>query len=727
MNIKIGNQYLDFNADIEIERQVKLFEEAATTNGDFSYDFTIQATGKNRGIFQLFSIDQGIKTIYQKIPSIIESAPGTPIYFGFIKVEKDRDYEIDCSFFSGNSNWFNELNFSLRDFDLSIYDVDWDKASITARETATTGVIFPVINTGAMDTRSYVNWHIDDFHPFIYVRSVINTLLNRSGIKLDGDILQDWRFNHLITSNSNASTPQEEINDRSVKVNKSSTQTITGGTSTTVVTFPNTTGDFYPGDLWASDEFTADYQILIDVDITITITAGVGDFGGIILFKNGSPLTINGNIVSLVFGGTGAADEKSLSVPDILLDAGDVLDVRGFAVTDDIDIDEGDLKIIPTKIYNVFTKLLLPDVPAKEFVAGIFALFNTVIDYNGITKVLTVNLFKSIIREDELDISQYVNPSSIEHDYTELMENYGQENRFLYEESGSEAAEKYNENNPNPYGSGVLDSENELSVDTVDIFTSDFIGVIEDIKNPFKTFLPKVSWRSISETSQRDEGVTATSSGGSLTFTASNYSVGDLVRISNSVVTGFPDEPVYNGDWIVSVATSTTFRVAGLTYIANGTVDVTKLEIKYESEDEQAILLAIPDYGISNFTDVTLMFYADTTSVSGISSPATAYFYKPIQGLDIDEYKESLSFGSVNIPNTHQITMIESYWRDFGNILKDPIKTFAECLFPKVIFDQLFNRPLRIKTSKFNARFFMNRVTGYKSSSKPCTSELIKL
>jgi hypothetical protein len=109
MNIKVDNQYLDFDDDIEIERQVKLFESVSDTSGDFSYSFTLQATKRNRAIFELYSIDQADKIIYQIIPATIDSN-GTQVYFGFIRVERDRDLEIDCSFFSGNNNWFNDPN-----------------------------------------------------------------------------------------------------------------------------------------------------------------------------------------------------------------------------------------------------------------------------------------------------------------------------------------------------------------------------------------------------------------------------------------------------------------------------------------------------------------------------------------------------------------------------------------------------------------------------------------
>lgn len=736
MNIKVNNQFLDFDDAIEMERQVKLFEQVSDTVGDFSYSFTIPATSKNRSIFDLYSIDQTTKIIYQKIPAVIENS-GNGIYFGFIKVEKDRELEIDCSFFSGNNNWFNDLDFDIRDFDFSQYDTDWNKSEIVSLESASTGTIFPVIDTGALSDRSHVNWHIDDMHPFVYVKSIIQTLLNRSGIKLEGDILQDWRYSRLITSNASAATPQEELTDRSVYVNKSSTQSIPGGVSATyyTITFPNTTLNYYPGTLWntGTDEFTADVDMFVDIKVTIQAEPLVNNVLLIQPLVNGVNVPRNDGFSSTLisFQNFGLGPEiKSGSRSKLRLNAGDVLTITALfaSTTGTADVYSGTVTITPTRLYKSFTQYLLPDVKAKDFVSSVFSLFNTVINYNGLTKVLKVNLFKNLIREPELDISSYVKTSTIEDDYTELISDYGKDNLFKYSSGDEEATKRYNNGSLYPFGSGVINSNNELTQPIATVIDSPFTATIENNINPFKTYLPRFEWRSISEAPVSEEAIVADNSGPSstLNFIMPGLNIGDLVRIFNST------NQDYNGEWIVSAVTTvsgltTEFRVAGLLYTGNATVDVVQLIIEFNDSDEQALLLALPNYPLSSFTNGTLMFYADSSSVSGASTPATAYFYKPIQGLSIDDYKESLSFGTPDIENTHQITMIESYWGDFSNILQDPVKVIAETFYPLAVFNQLFDGPLRIRTHKFNCRFYVNRVTGYQNRHLSSTTELIKI
>jgi len=742
MNIKVNNQYLDFNEPVDIERQVKLFEEAATTVGDFSYSFTIQATTKNRSIFDLFSINQSGKRIYTKIPAIMENS-GAPVYFGYIKVERDNEDEIQASFFSGNSNWFNDLDFDLRDFDFSQYNVDWTLAVISSLESATTGVLFPVIDTGSVSERSYVNWHIDELHPFIYVKSAIQTLLNKSGIKLSGDILKDWRYNNLITSNADAATPQDEINNRATNVNKTIAQTI--NLIPELITFPNTTGIYFPGDLWSTvnHEFTADVRMIIEVEVTASITTGGGNIGSIILYKNGAVIT-PGDIMSssgISYAVNAVTPETVNASVTMALNPGDVINFRGSAVIGNYDINSATLKITPSRLQYVFASYLMPDVKAKDFVASVFAIFNPVINYDQYSKTLEVNLFKNIIREPELDISEFVDAKSIEHDYVELMENYGQSNLLLYSESDSDIVEAYNKGSVIPFGAGVILSENETAQASADILQSDFVAAMEGQKNPFKTFLPKLAWRSLSETDisfyAASGAIPATDPGPGLTFSSSilenvGISPGDIIKIYDAR----PDTPgddvsSYNGEWMVTSSTSGggvgSFRVAGLAYTYDARVNIVKLQIDFESNDEQALLLALPSKDVLDFTYVSAMLYFDSSGPSSVSFPATAYFYKPLQGLNIDEYTEGLSFGPVNISNAHQITMIESYWRDFERIVKDPVKLIAAAFFPKSIFDRLFNGPLRIKTKRFNCLFFMNRTVGYQEKSLPCDIEAIKL
>lgn len=710
MLVKVNNQFLQLSPgeSLEIERSTKVFEDAVAVSGDFSYQSAVVNNSHNRNILGLLSVNESDKTIYGKVPAVVMSDDGVPVYFGRIKVEGGNKKEIKFSFFSGNSNWFAELSQPLSEYDFSSYNIDFDRESIDDRFASTSGIVFPLINHGALPSRSYFNMLRDDYHPWVYVSTVIQTIFNKHAIKLKGDILNDWKYINLITSNNRGVTPQEELNDRNTSVNRSTTQVIS--TAGTQVTFPNFTGDYFTGDLWNSstNEFTADKDMLVNLEF-------VGELSG------SSTVALS----FLVNGTTGysIANEIGQEVTrkhyNILLLEGDVLTVSGTADSGagDGDLLNASLKITVVRVYQVFTGAILPNWSAKDFVCRIFALFNPLIDYNPMTKELTVDLFKKLSSKEELDISQYIESSSIEEDYTELISNYGKLNNFRYSEASGDATEDYNGANTIPYGGGQIDSENENTEAEVTVIDSEFIATIEDTDNPFSVFLPHLDWRELEEVDPSDDSASADNSAG-LRFTASGFTAGDLVRITDSTV------EEYNGDWVVSSATATTFRVIGLGYSGNATLKVTRLLIGYKQSDEQALLLFVNNPDIEDFTRV-FTYYIDTTTYSDTS---TAYFHKPLQGIPrIDTYKDSLSFGEVIIPNTHQRNMLMDYWRDFERIVKDPVKLKATGHFPKVIFDQLFNTPLRLKANDFNLRLLANKATGYKGSHLPCEVELIKL
>jgi hypothetical protein len=719
MLVKVNDQYLEGKFWIDVDRKVKLFEEAGTTQGDISYDFEVEATAKNKGIFELYSINQSGKIIYSLIPATLESDNGQAVYFGHIRVQSKKKRIIHCYFFSGNANWFNLLNFKIRDVDyFDSLDVDHTYAELAIRETAASGIFFPVFNTGALTTRSYRYWLIDEAQPFVYVHSIILALFNRTGLKLAGGILNEWRYTHAITSSNSEGTPQEEINNRSANVNKSTTQTVSS--TAVLVTFANTTEAYYPGDLWntGTHRFTADYRMVVEVTITATVTISANDFATIQIFKNGNT---SGN--SLQFGGAGSGstgDTKSKTAR-ITLDPTDYIDFRASNDVDPMDIDAATITIKPVKIYRVFTRFLLPDVTAAEFVGKFFALFNPVINYDPYSQTITVDLFKKFVRRAPLDISKYINGEP-EIDYTELVQDYGKLNNFLYEDSDTATVEEYNKNNSVPFGGGQIDSENEYLIDSADVLDSIFVAAIEDTANPFKTFLPHLDWRSLKEGISEREITITNSSGALFTHTLTDqFQVGDLIRVENSTVRD------YNGEYVVTViASSTTFRVGGISYEANATADITKLSVEVDKKDEQALLLALPDYPIADFTNNSNMFYGDSSGA--ITNPAIAYFYKPLQGLNIDDYKESLSFGDVEIVNAHQITMLESYWKDFEMIVRDPVKATGEFHFTLPVYNKLFDGPLRLSTVESGvANYFCNRVVSYQGSHLPCEVELIKI
>src|SRR5690348_6962110 len=129
MMIKANGEYLDFNGDIEIESRIKLFEEISTSNGDFSYDISIQDNGHNRKILGIPRADT-IKTIYQAVPSEVIDDTGQSIYMGKLQVNRIEGGFISSTFYAGNTEWFAELSEPLSSLPLYKYDIDFNIANV---------------------------------------------------------------------------------------------------------------------------------------------------------------------------------------------------------------------------------------------------------------------------------------------------------------------------------------------------------------------------------------------------------------------------------------------------------------------------------------------------------------------------------------------------------------------------------------------------------------------
>jgi hypothetical protein len=93
-----------------------------------------------------------------------------------------------------------------------------------------------------------------------------------------------------------------------------------------------------------------------------------------------------------------------------------------------------------------------------------------------------------------------------------------------------------------------------------------------------------------------------------------------------------------------------------------------------------------------------------------------------------DAYKQSLSFGSITNPSFYQRTLIDTYWQTTKRVLNDPVLIPVEATMPEVIFNSLTPlRPVFLKTEETVNLYYVNKVSGYVSSFKPCEIELIKL
>ena len=716
--IKANGEYLDFNESIEIESQIKLFEEIYTATGDFSYSFDVAKTMKNLKILG-FPYPDTIKSIYQSVPCEILDDSGFKVYTGSLQVTRVTDV-IQCNFFSGNTEWFGLLDKPMTELPLFKYDVNLTVANVQASWTKDKGIVFPIIDTGTLLTRGYSNLKLEDFTGCFYAKTLMQEIFNPLGINLKGDLIEDSTYNQLIIAANTKS--QGDVSDRSSYVAKSSDQSMIDG-SELKITFENeSVFPYYDGakNNFVASTYTADVRMLVRVEFVLKLKyntgAGLGSFIYVRIKKNGT-IVYNLNRV----GAEGTSESYSFSTT-LAINAFDYLEL--FILQDSInivDVQAGStFKVTPIFIYKTFGASTVPNWTQGEFVSNILRVFNVTPSYAPESKVLTLNLFNKIKEKEPIDISDNVTITGI--DFTDFVSNYGKNNIFKYQEGSDEDLREYNISNFISYGSGNLEVLNDFIENSADVVESDFTSPITYLNGPFDMSMERINFYELEEID--DKSITSvTDSSGTPRFNITDaddlFTVGDLVGIETNVED-------YNGDWVVKTVTTTYIEVNGVGYTTTATGTATLLRHKFTTDDNVYMFINVPNQTNLFFSSQATMYVDNTTFLSS----SMAYFNLLSNGRQINtKYKQSLSFGEVNNPLSYQLTLLDTYWGIFSDILSDPVMLTVDGYFDRNKFQLLktFLRPLRIKTNETNNLYYLNRISGYQSGHEACEAELIKL
>jgi hypothetical protein len=719
--IKVGNEYLDFDDDITLERQIKLFENIATSNGDFSYAFDIPKTINNTRILAAPFPDNIIKNVYHRIESEIVSNDGVSIYNGYLRIERITDV-YSCSFFAGNNNWFSLLTGSMMDLDFSEFEKEITIDTITASWNDKDGVKYPLVDLGNLSTRSENVFQLIDFMPFTFVHTLMEKIFSSVGISLSGELLADPMYKKsLIAANPNS--------DKAIKARTTYAGKDPFGPLTTyqLMTFPNdSVAPFFDGDNnnfnAAISRYTADVGMIVDIEFLF-------NFDDAILLA--WQIRING--VQTTDGTFDGANIYNEDIPaqifknNVMLNAGDTLEIWAGAVGVTSNITSGYLKITPKTLFKTFSEQLLPNWSKQKFVSNVLRIFNIIPSYDPIHKNVTFDIFENINKKQAIDLSEYISETQV--DYTEFISNYGKMNLLEYKQmTGFDEIDKYNGENRLPYGNGSIIVDNDFLDDEKQIVQSDFTAPFDYYNVAFDLPLARINVNTV----QEGETITVTQvndSSGIAEFVLGNghgLIIGDLVRIKNSNI------PAYNGDHIVSLLVSTDkVQLYNVSFIDDADLDLAKLNTIRANGDDVFIVL---DTG--NLPGAEAFYTSKTDIVIGLpgfiyltDEPSLAFFNMPNVGRAINDiFTQSLAFGSINLPDRYQMPIKDIYYALFGRILNDPVKLKSKTCIPYSIFMGIdFLRPIYVKTLETVNLYYLNRMTDYQAPYKEATAELIKI
>lgn len=711
MMVSVNGEYLDFDGDIEIESRIKLFEDIETANGDFSYSFDLSKTNKNLKALG-FPFPDSIKSIYNNVQCEIIDESGFKIYTGTLQVNTINTV-ITCTFFGGNTDWFIQLSEPMSALNLYKYDVLQTESSIMSSWTRDSGIVYPILDTGTLATRSLNNFKVEDFTGCFYVKTLFSELFASKGIKITGDLLNDPTYKSLAVASNTKN--QDQVDSRTSNIGKSGTQTFTGVTSLMTFTnesvFPFRDGSQNNWDTTTS-RYTADVRMRVNVDISLTLD-NPGNQLAISLRRTGAIL------VARAGSGSGG-DAISLSVKSIPLEALEYLYLEGITVGGNVDVLSGYIKITPVFLYKSFGKSSVPNWTQGEFVSNILRIFNVLPSFDADSRTLTLDLFNKIKQKEAIDISEDVIIDEI--DFSDFVSNYGKNNIFSYQEGSDEDLREYNISNFISYGSGNITIDNDFIENSVDVLESDFTSPITYLNGIFDISTERIDFTQLEEIGRKDIA-SVTNSAGVPRFNITNanelFNVGDIVVIDSDV-------EIYNGEWVINAVNPTYITVNGLAYDSNAQGEAILKRHTFTESNNNYLFIIVPNQSNLFFSSKSSMLLESTS----FTSSSLAYFNLLSNNRPINKvYKQSLSFGEINNPLSYQLTIIDTYWPVFKQILSDPVMLKITAYFKKAkhMLLKTFLRPVRIKTNNTTNLYYLNSITGYKGGDRPCSGEVIKL
>lgn len=719
MLLKVNNEFLDFNKPIVRERQSKLLSDVSEYQSSYSYDFEIEPTKKNKRILGITSINEADKSTYQYNDTFLFDNHGLYIDRGSLRVEVSDSKTISASFYSGTNEWASLLEGNVSDLDLFSYGVDGtDRASIVATWSNTEGLIYSLVNKGFLDEHAANRVTVDDFLPLAYVKTVIQKIFSDQGIKLEGELFNEWSYQHLTIGNNSKKAASSAMASREVYAGISTTQAM--DTSVEILVIDNTsTYPLYPGDRdlfnTSTYRYTADKPITLELDIEWNLDASKGFY--VSLYING--LLWSGPLgPGPGSGGSYTFNEETIGEP-IILEAGDYLEIYANLGIDTANLTNFKVRFRPIEFANDYPQFLFGDLSQLDLVVNVFNLFNVIPNYNPVTKTLTCNLFSKLKSKTSIDVSKYIK-SVGKTDYSQLLEGYGKKTIFRFNQDDSEEVERYNAKNLIGYGEGAINIDNYFLPKTEDK-ESDFTSSIS--KLALGAPLSLVDMRNYSEGDAKTISSAATS-GGLANFTTSaahGFAVGDWVKLDTGLYMGIGQ--------VSSVGTNVTFTIENLSFIATTTGQVTPIDISEEEREDAYIFLTIPNMTLTDFSTIgTIYFGSGVGSNDAKTAMPFSWFLKPNTGRNIDNVKEQLAFDAPAFNGYRGPYIKDKYFKELESLLNDPVLIEVEFTMPRSVYDSISSlTPVRIDTKEFTGLFYWNKDTGYEGSHIEFTAELIKL
>ncbi|UPT66917.1 MAG: hypothetical protein M0D57_21230 [Sphingobacteriales bacterium JAD_PAG50586_3] len=454
----IENEAADLAAEtpIALTFQVHDITELESRQGNYSNEFELPLTAKNRRLLGFPNAIASTSNIpYTKINALL-SINGLQSLPGFLIVEEVTTDEAKCTFYSGNTGFFEALgNATLNDLDLSTYNHYWDLAgtnNVFDNKANTNGFTYPIIEYGTetahptlpITTRSINPKYL---RPAMFVSPLMQAISNYCGYNFIGDFFASEAFTKELIPITNKHLKHSAGWSawQLFSAYKTTDQTV-ATTSTDVLTFPESIVD--AGSNFNGSEYTIPSKGKYTFRCTYKLSGGINSPRPVIRMVRED---IDGNvqiISSRTLTGLSMVFPEALEPGELEFEHGDKVYVTLYGGADGATYDASlggtftctavtDTTIEYGNLFE-FTGNM-PAISLKAFIKALCQRYNLLLYTDGLSKTIEFIPFKTLYdnQSKAIDWSKKMHKRGIETHFHP--DEFSQQNIFAYiKEDGDE-------------------------------------------------------------------------------------------------------------------------------------------------------------------------------------------------------------------------------------------------------------------------------------------------
>lgn len=716
-------EYLDYSGpQVGLSKQCANFYDFKI-KGDVSVGIKLDNNSQNRKALGYYGAQQIGSPAFTRVPfsMVID---GNTVSRGAVVIRGSDDDTIDCFYVSGNSNWFQALQFNLKEvnYDDSL-TVSWDT---NGRKTATSGILFPVVDWFAKGQKrgdgfiQIANPTEEDFpditeiHPVVYIYTIIDQMAKHAGFVLSGDLITDTLLKKIVLTNDG---PELYFPDRYIDESKLLVESAAGvynsASDPQKIQFNNVISGnvnlLNASTYTFSAPYTASYRVELDLRFSVASLYQV-DF-----YKNGAgPNTVLNMTLSA---------SSFFLVVTINLVKGDqvyfeITKTSGggtyrLTLADQRTRINWSIKRLIGNGQYIPVASMAPDMKAIDLIKFLAFYFSCLVTFDQYANKISINQLKNFRKEDARNWSDYF--ISFEADY---QTGVATKNYIQCVEGEEEQIVSYNAQSRVRYGGGTIETPFDGQEERT-LYEIPFSGSWDQANSSggMRWFFPYIKFYDI----ELEEAVAytgVTNAGGEAQFTMTwqdtieRYKV-FYIKSDNGLYTGFGVCQTVNG----GTSGTTNPKFYGIDFSINDTGTIYRCSVSKVS-GKPKMLLCYPGRSLTDMGGPTV---ADVGTDTATATAAVVWFDKPPVNAPIDGIKECLAVDSLN--NNNSIS--ELNYGVLNRVFNNP-KVNAMFRLPEAEF-QSFNldKYIYVKTEKLTGYFLVQKIENYKDALTPVKVELL--